>query len=73
MGGWMADNPELADELFIKNCPAELRLKLENDEVSISDIPWTVAGPIWEKVDLAYADRCADHADSLRKAQREGV
>lgn len=73
MGGWMAHNPELADELFLKNCPDDLRKQIEDEEVEIGDIPWDIAGPIWGKVESAYGDRMADIADAARDAAKEGV
>ena len=68
----MADNPELADELFIENCPDDLRKQIEDEEVDIGNIPWDIAGPIWDKVNYAYADRLADAADSARDRAKVG-
>lgn len=72
MGGWMAHNPELADELFIENCPEPWKSRIEADELTPGDVPWEVAGDVWAKVDQAYGDRMADQADAMRDARKYG-
>ena len=73
MGGWMADNPELADELAIDALPEPWKRWVEEDFVDLWDVPNIYLDPAFAEADRRYWDNLADHADNLRKAAREKV
>lgn len=73
MGGWMAHDPELADELFIESLPEPWKRWCEEDFIEVYDVPRCYADKAWDDCNYRYADRMADAADNARKAEKERV